>query len=88
MTWGPTRGIAAGGVTFGVIVLLIGSLILLNEMGIVRISLTFATVCALGLIIVGIVAIIGSVWARGFVRRGWKEWMGEGAPKQEWPPKP
>src|SRR3970040_311661 len=77
MTLGPSRGIAVGGVTFGIIVLFIGTLIFLNELKILLIPLTFATVCALGLVIVGIAAIIGSVWARGFVRRGWKQWMTE-----------
>ena len=77
MTLGPSRGIAVGGVTFGVIVLFIGTLIFLNELKILPIPLTFATFCAIGLVIVGIAAIIGSIWARGFVRRGWKQWMTE-----------
>lgn len=77
MTLGPSRGIAVGGVTFGIIVLFIGTLIFLNELKILLIPLTFATVCAIGLVIVGLAAIIGSVWARGFVRRGWKQWMTE-----------
>ncbi|HEY5538429.1 MAG TPA: hypothetical protein VIL58_02665 [Thermoplasmata archaeon] len=82
MTWGPSRGIAVGGISFGVVVLVIGLLLLLvNQKVIVIPTFDIWTVCAIGLIVIGVGAIGGALWARRFVGRGWREWTDWGKGK-------
>lgn len=77
MPWGPVRTMAVGGVAFGVLVLVVGIVFLLVNQGIINIVFDFWTVCALGLIVLGIVIIGGVVWMRSMTRGRWKRWADE-----------
>ena len=66
---------AWAGVTFGVIVLVVGLIFLLINQGIIVIhNFDFWTVCSIGLILLGIVVIGGVLWARSMMRGGWRRW--------------
>jgi len=72
---GPIRSMAWGGLAFGVVVLVVGTLFLLiNQRVIVIETFDFWTVCSIGLIVLGIVIIGGVLWARAMMRGGWRRW--------------
>lgn len=75
MGFGPFRGMAWGGVAFGAVVLVIGIVLLLANQGIINIVFDFVTVCSIGLIVFGIVALVGALWAQRMMRGGWRRWM-------------
>ena len=75
MRWGPARGVAIGGISFGVIVLVVGALLLLVNQGIIDIVFDFWTFCAISLIVIGGAAIVGSLWVRKWIHRGWRDWV-------------
>lgn len=75
MTIGPVRSAAAGGLVFGASVLVVGVLILLADQGVISINLSFWTFCSVLLIFLGVVAIVGTLWARRMVRGGWRKWV-------------
>jgi len=80
---GPIRSAALGGVAFGVAVLVVGILIFLADQRIISISLSFWTFCSVLLIGLGIVAIVGTLWARRMVRGGWRKWV-PGWDRDDW----
>lgn len=81
MRWGPTRGMMAGGIATGVVVLVIGVLLFLVNQRIISINVDFWTVCAIGLIGLGIMILIGTVYAQRWMRGGWQKWIpGEDRP--------
>lgn len=77
MGWGPIRTMSIGGIAFGALVLLVGVLFLLVNQGVLDIVFDFWTVCSLGLIVLGIVMIAGSVWMKGMARGRWRRWAEE-----------
>ena len=75
MQWGPARGVAIGGIALGAVLLVVGTLLFLVNQRIIAITFDFWTVCALGLIVLGIVVLGGTVWAHRMMRGGWRKWM-------------
>jgi len=75
MRWGPVRGMALGGVLFGILVLIVGILLLLVNQKIITIVLDWFTLCSIGLILLGVVIIGGTVWGLRMARGGWRKWV-------------
>lgn len=76
MRWGPARGIALGGLGFGILVLVIGTIFLLVNQKVIAIEVfDIWTVCSIGLILIGVLVIGGTLWARRMMRRGWRDWV-------------
>ncbi len=69
----PMRRMAVGGVGLGVVLLTFGILILLAR--VYGFPLDVWTVCSFGLIVIGVVVIVGVIWARSMMRGGWRSWM-------------
>jgi len=66
---------AWGGIAFGIVVLVVGVIFLLiNQEIIVVRNFDFWTVCSIGLIVLGIIVIGGTLWARRMMRGGWRRW--------------
>jgi len=89
MTRGPIRSMALGGLSFGILLVVLGTLFLLINQGVIKIErFDFWTVCFSGLIVLGIVVIGGVLWARRMMRGGWRRWA-EGW-ERDWgqPPQP
>jgi len=79
--WGPSRGIAVGGISFGVLLLVVGVVFFLVNQRIINITFDFWTVCSLGLIVLGVIVLGGTIWARRMMREGWSEWKPEDRPR-------
>jgi len=75
MRWGPVRSMALGGILFGSLVLIVGILFLLVNQKIINIVLDWFTLCSIGLILLGVVIIGGTVWGLRMARGGWRKWV-------------
>ena len=82
---------ALGGLSFGILLVVLGTLFLLINQGVIKIErFDFWTVCFSGLIVLGVVVIGGVLWARRMMRGGWRRWA-EGWGGEGWrrePPTP
>ena len=75
MTWGPIRSGLIAGVLFGSLVLVVGTVWFLQNQGIIQIrTFDLWTLCSLSLVLIGVVIIGGTLWARGMMRGGWRKW--------------
>ena len=77
MRWGSARGVAVGGIAFGAVLLVVGILLFLVNQRIIAITFDVWTVCSLGLIVLGMVVLGGTVWAHRMMRGGWRKWRPE-----------
>jgi membrane-bound ClpP family serine protease len=77
MRTGPIRSIAVGGFVVGVVVLVFGVLFLLVNQRVINVNIVFDlfTVCAIALILLGVVIIGGTVWGLRMARGGWRRWV-------------
>lgn len=82
MAWGPFRGISIGGIVFGAALLVVGVLFLLISQKIIAFEINLLAVCSVGLIIAGVVAVGGALWARRMMRGRWQKWMMGGEDKE------
>ena len=71
---GPFRSMALGGLAFGVLLVVVGTLFFLVNQKIINIVFDFWTVCSIGLVLLGFVVIGGTLWARRMMRGGWRRW--------------
>lgn len=75
MTWGPVRSGLVAGLIFGSLVLIVGVVWFLQNQGIIVIqTLDLWTICSLSLVVIGVLIIGGTLWARYMMRGGWRKW--------------
>ncbi len=74
MTWGPVRGIAVGGILFAVFLLVSGLVLFAIGQHWIQITLNLETVCAVGLILVGLIVLGGVLFGWRMAHRSWRKW--------------
>ena len=72
---GPMRGMMIGGVAFGAVLLSAGVFLFLIGQNIIAIELNLTSICAIGLVFIGIVVLGGTLYGARMARGGWRRWM-------------
>ena len=85
---GPIRGISIGGVTFGILLIVTGALIFASIQGWISVKIDLWAVCALGLMVLGVLVLVGVLWGRRMARGGWRRWMSDWDMSEQRPPSP
>ena len=83
---GPIRGISIGGVAFGILLLATGIFIFAVSQHWISFILDIWTVCAIGLMALGVLVLVGVIWGRRMARGGWRRWVMEPDRGDQHPP--